>query len=359
MSEMVGISQAQKDAYILDLALKSIKDGANKKGGPMVEMKGRRFNEMVKQMEAAKSQAEQGISLSGVSKKMVDTIRNYTDGGTQIAGGKKEPAAFKESMCVLKHFMPEQEFGAYCNQINQAQGAQSVKHKRNVQPESFDVSRLSGQAMTAKELFLQSKREISKGLTMEGCAKVAAVTELCGGNPGKLIKKEDLARQMSRLLTPGSAFRRTMDDKTAYGKFSELADKGKVIALGQVSVKAAKAHSVRAAQWQINNSTAALAKGGTDPKKSGELLSNILAARELAASPSAASMITKDAFSQRAKTLSTDPGFVALNDHYSKDRSFRNKINGDLQNDNSATGLAMAYHQAKNPVKEAARGLSL
>ncbi|MBQ7058694.1 MAG: hypothetical protein IJM83_05250 [Firmicutes bacterium] len=357
MSEKNPKTQAEKDAYVLDLALKSMKENMHKKGGVMIEKKSRRFNEMVKQMEAAKSQAEKGIELSGSSKKMVDSIRNYINGGTGIAGGKKEPAAFKESMTVMKHFTTENEFGSYCREINQAQSAESVKSKRHVDPASFDAARLNGEAKTAKEWFLQSKKELSKGLTMDGCATCAAVTELSKGNPNRVISKQDLALLKSKLLQPGSAFRKTMDDSAAVGKFSALAEKGKVIELGNVTVKAARAHSVRAAQYQINQSTAALAKGSTDPKKSAQHLSNILAARELAMSPSAGSQITKDAFNQRAQSLAKEPKFAAFSGRYERDSGFRGAINSSLAADNSATGLTMAYRQAEKQAPAA--GLSI
>lgn len=358
MSMMNPKTQAERDAYILDLALKSMKQNIHQKGGVMLEKKSRRFNEMVKQMEAAKSQAEKGIELSGTSMKMVDSIRNYINGGTGIAGGKKEPAAFKESMTVLKHFTTENEFGSYCREINQAQGAQSVRHSRHVEPQSFDPARLNGQALTAKEWFLQSKREMAKGMTMDGCATCAAVTELSKGNPGKLIRKEDLAREKAKLLEPGSAFRRTMDDKTAFASFSALAEKGKVIQLGNVTVKAARAHSVRAAQYQINRSAAALARGTGDPRKSAGHLSNILAARDLAAAPSASAQITKDAFNQRAQSLAKEPKFAALSSRYERDPGFRGAINSELASDKSATGLKMAYQTADKQAAPAA-GFSL
>ena len=347
MSNMNPKTQAEKDAYILGLALKSMKTNMHQKGGVMIEKKSRRFNEMVKQMEAAKSQAANGISLSGSSKKMVDSIRNYINGGTGIAGGKKEPAAFKESMTVMKHFTSEKEFGSYCQEINQAQGAQSVKHKRHVDPASFDAARLEGQGKTAKEWFLQSKKELSKGMTLDGCATCAAVTELSKGNPGRVIRQEDLAREKAKLLAPGSAFRRTMDDKTAVASFSALAEKGKVIELGNVTVKAARAHSVRAAQYQINQATKALAKGSGDPKKSAENLSKILTARELAVNPSAGAQITNDAFNKRANNLAKEPQFAAFSGRYEKDSGFRGAINSSLAADNSATGLTMAYRQAE------------
>ena len=125
-----------------------------------------------------------------------------------------------------------------------------------------------------------------------------------------------------------------------------------------MTVIAARAHSVRAAQYQINRSAAALARGTGDPRKSAGHLSNILAARDLAAAPSASAQITKDAFNQRAQSLAKEPKFAALSSRYERDPGFRGAINSELASDKSATGLKMAYQTADKQAAPAA-GFSL
>ncbi|MBO6159474.1 MAG: hypothetical protein J6P72_09510 [Firmicutes bacterium] len=340
---------ARGDARLLDNALRSLEDNSAGKSPLEIERKSKRFYEMVKRMDHAKTLSQQGISLSGEeTKKLIDSVKNYVDGGKGMAGGAKEAAAFKESMCVLKHFMPEQEFNQYCAEMTQNRQIQQPSRHRKVDPASFEPERLTGEAMTAREFYARAKHDLNKGLTMDSLSTIAAIHELSKGNPEALIRKEDLAAKKSDLMANGSSFRRTMNDEIARAKFASLASQGKVRTLGAATVKAAKEHSIRTAQWHLNRSAAALVKGASGSQAT-ENLAYVLAARDIAQNASAGSHITNKDFKDKARQFQRDPSFVALSTRFNQDASFRQRITDGLSRDSSAMGLQLAYSEVKNP----------
>jgi len=344
--------QAPADAGFLKNVLSSLEDRSHGKSPLQLEQNSRRFYDMVKELDAARMACEQGAALDALQvRKLIHVCQRYIDGKEKIPGGEQERAAYQQAMCTLKQFMPEEEFSRYCRSINRAQKAKSPAQSRYADPGAFEAGRLSGDVRTAKEILWDARRELSRGIKLTDCATVAAVQELSKGNPNALIGKEELEKTKQKLMSPGSAFRKTMSDRTALRHFASLASKGKVMEMGRSMVTAAREHSVRTAQWHMNRSSEALVKGNLSGKAAVDHLANVLSAREIAVSASAQSQITNKAFQQKAETLKNDPSFADLASRYLKEPAFQTRINHSLQENNAAMDLEKAYEETKNPVK--------
>lgn len=353
---------AASDSQFLDAAMNSMNNNANKFGKKPVEVekKNKAYHEMVKRMEHAKTLADQGIGLSGTgAKKLVESVQKYIDGPEKVPGGKKEPAAFKESMCVLKQYMPENEFNAYCQNINNTRKVDSPARRNYVDPVTFDPQHLNPNVKPAKEFLVDTKIQLQKGMNMADCAKAAAIQELSGGNPNRLIRPEELDKKTAEYMAEGSAFRKTMDDDTARGKFAELAADGKVATLGNKILQASKTHTIKTAQWQLNQSAKILASGKGDPQANSKHLANILSARDIAENAGPGVQLTNKAFRERSQAMQNDEGFMKLSTRYNSDSSFRGRVNESLTADGSGMGLKMAYHNINKeaPAVEASMGL--
>ena len=214
---------------------------------------------------------------------------------------------------------------------------------------------MTGEAKTAREWFAESRERLMKNFSIEGCAEAAALQKLSKGNPNKVIPQEQLDAEIARLYTPGSAFTRTLKDEKAREEYMHLAAMGESQELGGEMLSAARRHSARAAQWQVNQSIRALTNSPANTHTAAENLANILAARELAAAGDAGEGITNDAFRARAEQLRADPAFQRLASRYSEDPSFRRQVNRDLTADSSATALQESLQAERAPARERVR----
>ena len=345
-------SQVRDDAIFLRAAQRSMKDSFAQSSPAQKERENRRFLEMMKRMDHARSLAEQGIPMDGkTARELAQAVQQYNNGGGKTPGGKQQAAASKEALCVLKRLMPEEEFNGYCNSINQAHKAYSPAHRRHVNPADYDDALLRGGARTARDLMLASQRQLNRGLTLDGCATVSAIMKLCNGNPNAVIRKDALTAEISKLKAPGSAFLRAMSDESARGKYAELANQGKGVLLGKSLLQASREHSVRSAQWQINQ---AVKSGSKDASvgASVDKLAIILAAREMATSASASQNITNGAFKAKTEQIRSSPGFAALAAQYRQDPALRHRINAGLTNGDGGKALEQEYKKVNAPQKE-------
>ena len=204
-------SLVKEDAVFFKNALKAVQDKGMTGSPAQRERESLRLAEMTKRLDYARSLAEQGIPLDGkTARELAQAVQSYNDGGSRTPGGRHEATASREALCILKRVMPEDEFGEYCSSINKAQRAEDPSHRRHVNPADLDQALINGSARTAKDLMLTSQRELSRGLTVEGCATATAVMRLSGGNPNAIIRREALEAEVKRLQQPGSAFLRTM-----------------------------------------------------------------------------------------------------------------------------------------------------
>lgn len=344
-------SQVRDDAIFLRAAEKSMKDSYAACSPAQKERESKLYMEMIKRMDHARSMAEQGIPLDGkTSRELAQAVQRYNDGGGKTPGGKKQAAANKEALCVLKRLMPEEDFGGYCKSVNEAHNALSPSHRRHVNPADYTDDLLHGKARSARDLMLASQRQLNRGLTLDGCATVTALMSLSRGNPNAIISRAALETEVKRLKTPGSAFLRAMSDPSSRGKYAELANQGKGALLGKSLVQASKEHSIRSAQWQINQSVASGAKeqGGASVEK----LAVILAAREMAVNASATQNITNGAFRVKTEQIRSSPGFSALAAQYRQDPALRHRINAGLTNGDGGKALEQEYKKVNASQKE-------
>ena len=344
---------APADAKFLDKAIKALEKQKPGDATPEEKKRGEYYAEMMKRLREAKALTDQGKQLTGEqTKALVTAVKAYNDAGNRKYPGGAQPAPGKtEVMCTLSRYMPEKVFRNYCKGINKVHGVDKPMQKGYEDPENYPAERLTGEAKTAREWFAQSRERLMKNFSFDACAEAAALQKLCKGNPNKVIRQEDLDRETAKLYTPGSAFSRTLKDEKAREEYMHLAAMGESQELGSEMLSAARRHSARAAQWQVNQSIRALANGPTNPYTAAENLANILAARELAAAGDAGEGITNDAFRARSEQLRANPAFQRLAERYSGDPSFRRQVNRDLSADSSATALKDAYQKELAPAR--------
>ncbi len=217
-------------------------------------------------------------------------------------------------------------------------------------PASYDDGLLTGKARSARDLMLASQRQLSRGMTLDGCATAAAIMHLSHGNPNAIIRRDALETEIKKMKAPGSAFMRTMADPAARGKFAELSAKGNGVQLGKSILQASKEHSIRAAQWQINQSVKSSAKDASGV--SADKLAAILAAREMAVNASASQGITNSAFRVKTEQIKNSANFSALASQYRNDPAMRNRINAGLSNGDGGKALEQEYQKMNTKQKE-------
>ena len=345
-------SQVRDDAIFLRAAERSMKDSFAQVSPAQKERENRRFLEMMKRMDHARSLAEQGIPLDGkTSRELAQAVQQYNNGGGKTPGGKQQAAASKEALCVLKRLMPENEFNDYCASINRTHGAKDPTHRRYVDPKDYGDALVRGGARSARDLMLASQRQLSRGMTLDGCAAVTAIMQLSRGNPNAVIRRDALESEIKKLKTPGSAFLRAMSDPKARERYGELASGGSAVLLGKSLIRAAKAHTVRAAQWQMDQAMQSSGKDGSGGA-SVEKLAVILAAREMAVNAGASQEITNGAFKAKTEEIRSSPGFSALAAQYRRDPALRNRINAGLINGDGGKALEQEYQKVNAPQKE-------
>ena len=343
-----GQFQVRDDARFLKAASKSMRDSFSEQSPAQRERESKRFMEMMKHMDHARSLAEQGIPLDGkTARALAQAVQEYNDGGGKTPGGKQQAAASKEALCVLKRVMPAEEFDGYCASINQAHKAQDPRHRRHVEPNAYTEELLNGSARTARDLMLASQRQMNRGMTVDSCAAVTAIMQLSRGNPNAIVSKDALEREISGLKSPGSAFLRAMSDDAARGRYSQLAANGETAKLGKAILHDAKQHTIRSAQWQIDQASGAAAMDGKGA--SVDELAQILAAREMAAGAGPSQKLTNGAFKAKTEEIRSSPSFAALATQYEKDPGCRERINQGLSNGDGGKVLEQEYEKQKSP----------
>ena len=348
----------KEDAKLLRSAIEGLKkhapaEGAAAAGSPELEQQGKLYREMMKRLEHAQSLADSGVQLSGEStKQLITAVKAYNNGGKAIPGGDKKAEGHLEAMTLLSRYMPTRDFRYYCRDINDVRGFTNRRQEGYTDPEAFPPERLTEGAKTAKELYSESQIRLMMTFSLEGCAEAAAIRKLSGGNPNKVIRQEDLDKEVSNLCTPGSAFVRAMQDDKAREEYMRLASAGGSEELGTDLLAAAREHSAKAAQWQVNRSIRELTSGPVNAYVAADNLANILAARELALSGDAGETITNGAFRARAEQMKADPAFQRLAASYSEDPAFRRRMNGALTRNNGAETLQKVYDQISAPASE-------
>ena len=336
-------SKTAQDAVFFKNAAKTIEDSFANHSPVQRERESSRYLEMMKRLDHARKLAEQGIPLDGkTARELAQAVQKYNDGGGKTPGGKQQAAAAKEALCVLKQIMPENEFKDYCASINRAHNAQTPAHRRYVDPASYTEELINGGARSARDLMLASQKQLTRGMTVDGCAMVTAIRKLSNGNPNAIIRREALEQEIGRLKTPGSAFLRAMSDDKSRERYAELASKGDAARLSRSILRDAKLHSARSAIWQIQQAkNSAVKEGGASPEK----LAGILAARQMAATADPAQNITNGAFRAKTEEIRSSAGFAALASRYQNDRHFRDRINDGLEKGDGGKTLEQEYQR--------------
>ncbi len=336
--------RVRQDAGFLKEAVDCLKNGSAKGRPAELEKKNRNYQEMIKQVEAAQQKAEQGIQLSAAENKaMITAVTKYIDGGTKVAGGQKKAPHYKEAMCVLREYMPEDEFRKYCNRINESHP------KRKELPQTFTRDRMQGRTFTADELRRQAKKSLARGFSEDGCATVVAVRNLSKGNRNTLITPEALRQEKERILQSGSAFRRAITNEKDREMFKELAGSGKINELSKALASSTRKHSIGAMQWRMNRSIRMLTEGPVNQHYATEYLSSIYLAHNIASQVDPGTVLDSKAFDRAKLDVQRDPAFRRMVHQYSTDPKYRARINKDLQLDKTGSIVALEIHKIKNP----------
>ena len=340
-------ANVKKDASFLKDAMENLQGGSAVGRPAELEKKDPKYIEMIKQVDAAKQKAEQGIPLTAdENKAMVTAIKKYVDGGTKTAGGVKKAPHFKEAMCVLKEFMPPQDFKRYCNQINEAHP------KRTIDPESFTRERMTGKAKTAQEFRDEAKRQFRLGFSEDACATVLAIKNLSKGNPNAFVDPKALEAEKAKLMKGGSAFRRAMQNDKDREVFKNLASEGKMVNLGKALEISSKYHAVGAMQWQINRNIRILtSESRVTMDTASKNLASIIVAHNQAKSGGAGSKLTEDEFATERIRIEQDPSFRKLAERYATEPDFKKMVDKNLSLDNSGSLLAEEYDKIRQPEK--------
>ena len=350
-----------KDAELLDKAIEGLKkkaESAPSTGSPEARRRGKRYREMMKQLEQARSMAQHGIQLSGEqTKALITSIKAYNDGGKKHVkpGGEKQAEGFVESMTLLKNYMPADQFRRYCKLMNMSRGVQGPENLNYVNPEIFEPQRLTG-ARPAKELIAENRRRMGMAFGSEAAAEALAIRQLSGGNPNKLLNPEEVERKAKEINQPGTAFSKAMQDPKTRENLENLAELGEMDEvtddLGKIVAEEARMKVVRAAQGEINRSIRRLAGGGPNNRYFTEqYLANILASAKLAESAAGGEKITNAAFRERTEEMLADPAFQRLADRYLNDPAYRESMNRDLLRDGSGRSLSAQYDLERQPVR--------
>ena len=334
----------KKDADFLTAAADALKNGSAKGRPAELEKKSPRYIEMMKQVEAAQAKTAGGVQLSAAENKaMITALQKYINGGTKIAGGPKKVPHFKEAMCVLKEFMPPDDFRKYVNRINEAHP------KSRTAVDAFIFDRMVNKVKTAEEIRAEVKGSMRVGFNENDCATLLAVNNLSKGDRNALITPEQLEAEKQRLLESGSAMNRALSSPMEREFLRGLAMAGKMKQLGQQLDMASKHHAIGAAQWQVNRSIKMLTQGPANKFFATDHLANILVAHELASGAGPGTKIDKAAFDLAKENIKQDPAFKKLAERYNSDPAYRERINKDLLLDKSGSILPLEMHTIKNP----------
>ena len=346
-----GPEKARDDSLFLKAAIKGLKDEVKK--APVMKTKQlERYNEMIKQLEAAQMKCEQGAGLSGEeAKAMVTAVQKYNDKGTRQAGGTmgKKAVGFTKCMCLMQRFMPERQFDRYCAQINE-------KHpKRTMKRGDFGIERLNGYTKSAVEWQQENMRNLQRTASQETMAMCVALAKLSAGNKEAPVQKHVLDAEIKQLMKPGSAFQRALKDPDKLRQYQRMAQDGKADQLGRQIYKDSQTHAAQSANYQFGRSVRALTGGALNNYYTQAHLANILAANELASQSDAALEINIGAFRRKAAEISADPAFQKVAQRYQQDPAFRSRMNDSFIREGTATSLQMEYHNAMQPAPQRQR----
>ena len=319
-------------------------------GGAMLEKQSARYQEMMKQVAHAQQLAERGIQLSGEdTKALIDAVKKYNDAGTKMPGGpgRKTREAFTESMCLLKHYMPEDEFSAYVQEMNQ-------NKRMKEDPSSFTPALLNGELVRKEDLRREFKTRLQQDSSMENAASLVAL-ELASAKGG-LVTMADVNTQKEKLLAPGSAFRKAMQDEGVKQTITDLASQGEAGKVYGAINKGARRAEGRAAQWQLNRSKAILAGSGQiDQKTASKHLANIMALSELPGKAKMTDDLTGKGFAMRASEIEKDPSFQRMAARYAADPGYRNHVNSRLTADSRGQSVGAELGKVPSPGRRPAR----
>lgn len=312
----------------------------------------KRHQEMMKKLDAARAMTQDGKRVPGrTAKELIQSIKDYLEAGTGVPGGlDNEPVpCFQETMTVLKHLMPEDEFKQYCYSISEQHP--DWKQKMEIAPESFTQKRMNHKEATAGELLRRYKVELQRNFSEETCAKVVAIEELSKGNRNARIDLNEFKAKTEQNLAKGSAFRKMMQTGTERERLQALAADGKIGEFRKTSGWYMYDHVVKTAQGHINRSTQALLSRGVDNYHRTTHMANILAARQIAMEAGAGTKISNGSFLDRMGEIMNDPAFQEMADRYNKDPNYRKRLDATLTKNNAGAGLEAEYKTIKERVK--------
>ena len=302
------------------------------------------YRAMMKQVRHAEELTNKGIQLSGdETRKLISAVKKYNNGGTDVPGGTKKAPGAVEAMCILKRYMPVDEYLAYCNEIN-------ARRKKKIDPEAFTEQRLYGQAVPVTEQKNQSMNELKNSFSVENCAALVACATTAPKNG--LIDAEEYERQKAKLMESGSAFRKAMQSEEMRNKVTALLQNGgKANQIIKTISDSAMEGLGKSAQWRFNRSRNALLGGTLNTYFAGEHLANILALHQFSLSASMSDKMTGKSFAERAQVIQSDPVFKRMADRYSSDPEYRRHINDKLRQDGTGQSISEEYGRVQRSMK--------
>ena len=348
-AEMNKYTRPDEYAYEDSLFLTAVKEQLKEAegvtpGAPRKTKKGKLFNEMMKQIEHAEELTTKGIQISGDdTRKLIDAVKKYNDGGSAVPGGTKKAAGGTEAMCILKRYMPVDEYQNYCSRIN-------ARIKRKIDPEAFTERRLYGQDLSVAEQKKQSMLDLQKDLTLENCAALVACATTTPKNG--LIDSEEYEKQKAKLLEDGSAFRKAMADPEMQKKVAGMVNGGSKANQIITEINSnAMDRLGKSAQWHFNRSRNALLNGRVNTYFAGEHLSNIMALHQFSLSANLSDKMTNRSFAERAEIIRNDPVFKRMADRYAGDPEYRRHINNKLREDGTGISLSEEYGRVQRSMR--------
>ena len=341
-------TQKKEDAQILSDYLTSVAGTANA-GAVVVERKGRQYQEMIRQMQAAQTKMSQGIPLSGdESKALCDAVQKYNNNGQAYPGGfKAKNPHYVQNMSLLKRFMPPKDFNAYCNDIKKQHP------ERETTPENFIPGRLTGKAKTAGELKAEYKRSLQQSFSEEGVAAIYAINKMSKGDKYCVITDDRLKFETKKMMAHGSAFHRTVMNAPDKKVLKDLSEKGDMNALAKEVQDRSVKHSVGTAQWYVNRSVKALNEGRLNHHQTAFNLASMVAAGSVAKNAKNLSMpIDKNAFSNAIEATMKSQDFQRMVNRYENDPDYRKNMNAKMEKTGGAVVSEELYKYEKQTMKK-------
>ena len=320
-------TQKKDDAQILSDYLTSVAGTANA-GAVVVERKGRAYQEMIHQLQAAQTKMAQGIPLSGdENKALCEAVQKYNDNGSPVAGGfKAKNKHYTQNMSLLKRFMPPKQFNAYCADIKKAHP------ERETAAENFIPGRLTGTAKTAAELKAEYKRSLQQSFSPEGVAAICAINKMSKGDKYCVITEDRLKFETKKMMASGSAFQRTVLNAPDKKVLKDLSEKGDMNALAKEVQDRSVKHTVGTAQWYVNRSAKALNEGRLNHHQTAFNLASLVAAGSVAKNAmNLSTPIDKNAFSNAIEATMSSKDFQRMVSRYENDPTYRKNINAKIE----------------------------